>query len=565
MRENKPELVLFLGGMVDLRCETPPDRLWREFDEITAALGAPVYDAAGDCRLSPLSAQHENAGAAEKYFPARQKNRYYSFEHKNNLFIALDSENLAGKSTEAEAQLDFLRKALADSFRYSNVFIFTHRSLWLDGESGEWIKTVHPLIDGRVKYVFGAGAHFFDFRKVGDVTYVTSGSPPCISGHPTRPSFAHFLLADVTQARAAVRLMPLAPVPLENLEASEGGKTELFTTLAARHVRIQTLSSRERLSLLKPDLIIRELDIRRGMDIVDVGAGTGLFTFPLADALKGTGNVYATDTASSTVEYLREKARDDYKNVFPVLVKSSGLDSFYKKHSFDLIFLSDVYGNLRDPAGYFREMRPSLKKNTGRLYIINSKNDPDFSEVEFGDFRKVISTLTMNGEEFPVYRRLSRKIRDFTRAWDRKGEVPDEIRKEIVHSFNEMLSDRTLVSDLSDYYELPKTGSTPLLEKFVNPLDVRLAAWLIESLDEAGMLGIDRPPAGASLRKQLRRLNRILFTGIFQSDVLDWITTRRFRPEKESVTATMESAGYRLIKEHDMLTHHYFLEFARRD
>ena len=42
--------------------------------------------------------------------------------------------------------------------------------------------------------------------------------------------------------------------------------------------------------MLQPDRVVETLNIRSGMNILDIGAGSGLFSFLFADALNGTGN-----------------------------------------------------------------------------------------------------------------------------------------------------------------------------------------------------------------------------------------------------------------------------------
>ena len=113
------------------------------------------------------------------------------------------------------------------------------------------------------------------------------------------------------------------------------------------------------------------MGIKEGMRIVDIGAGTGLFTFAFADAVGAGGKVFATDVLPEMLEVIRSKAGEGkYENVFPVLLEEKGgVDAFYKKREFDVIFLSSVYECLDNPDEYFKELLPSLSKK-GRLYIV---------------------------------------------------------------------------------------------------------------------------------------------------------------------------------------------------
>lgn len=302
-----------------------------------------------------------------------------------------------------------------------------------------------------------------------------------------------------------------------------------------------------RITILQPARVIQTLNIKPGMSILDIGAGTGLFTFRFAKALKGTGEVFATDTDSDMIKYIKEMAGEGkYKNVFPVLVNREGIDLFYKQHSFDIIFLSEVYQDMRRHEDYFRKLRPSLKK-TGRLYILHLKNVSNFSKFEFDDFKKVIEVLFSEGRGFPVFQRLRPEVQSFIKNWQGDDkEVPPEIRRKIVEDFNKMLSDRLLFHDLETY-------KYPSLPTILYPPDIQLAKWLTVHMNENGFFD----------RKQLSLLNRILLSGIFQIDKLNGLKGWPL-VEKSSIISILKAAGYQFVREHDFLRQYFFLEFKRK-
>ncbi|MDP6933851.1 MAG: methyltransferase domain-containing protein, partial [Myxococcota bacterium] len=115
--------------------------------------------------------------------------------------------------------------------------------------------------------------------------------------------------------------------------------------------------------------ILEAMQIQPGMDILDLGAGTGIFTFLFADLLDGTGSIHATDVEPDLIELLDEQVEaSGYQNILPTLVGAEGLDPFYTQHSWDLIFLSGVYVYLPHRQDYFSELRASLRPN-GRLFV----------------------------------------------------------------------------------------------------------------------------------------------------------------------------------------------------
>jgi len=68
-----------------------------------------------------------------------------------------------------------------------------------------------------------------------------------------------------------------------------------------------------------PDLLWRKVGLRTGETVVDVGAGTGFFSFPAAVRVGPKGRVYAVDVSSDLIDLLRERAElRKVENVEPV-------------------------------------------------------------------------------------------------------------------------------------------------------------------------------------------------------------------------------------------------------
>ena len=325
----------------------------------------------------------------------------------------------------------------------------------------------------------------------------------------------------------------------------------------------QMLESSLRVAILQPDRVVENLKIKPGMSILDIGAGSGLFTFHFAEALKGTGKVFATDIELENIEYIKEKAAEKkYENIFPVCVKRDGLDLFYKQHSFNIVFLSDVYYHLWHHKDYFKELRPSLKKE-GRLYILQPRDDYNFIEIIF-DFKEVIKILISMGEDFPVFQKLSQEVQYFIKNWQGNN-VPPEIRVRIVQDFNKILSDRLLFNALLDYYHTKEGFSVDEFpSKLLNPQYHYSINCLVVPLAENGVFDKKKPLTDIDKRR-LCRLNRILLIGIFQLRALGITNNDTFiLVGKNSIISTLKAAGYQFVREYNFVINHHFLEFKRR-
>jgi ubiquinone/menaquinone biosynthesis C-methylase UbiE len=76
-----------------------------------------------------------------------------------------------------------------------------------------------------------------------------------------------------------------------------------------RKQALALLDAPERRLSENPEELWKRSGLRRGMAVVDVGAGTGYFAFPASDIVGDSGTVYAVDVSRVLVRLLRERAR----------------------------------------------------------------------------------------------------------------------------------------------------------------------------------------------------------------------------------------------------------------
>lgn len=113
--------------------------------------------------------------------------------------------------------------------------------------------------------------------------------------------------------------------------------------------------------------VLRQLDVRPGDAVADVGAGDGFWTERLARAAGAEGTVWAAEVSPKLVDQLRERFAGT-PQVKPLLIPADRLD--LPDGSADLVFFSLVYHHLpEDRAGYLRRLRAAVKP-TGRLAVV---------------------------------------------------------------------------------------------------------------------------------------------------------------------------------------------------
>ena len=130
----------------------------------------------------------------------------------------------------------------------------------------------------------------------------------------------------------------------------------------------------------KPAEVIEALDLKKGMRIADVGAGTGYFAVRLARAPEAP-TVYAADVSEAMVAHLKARAaKEGLANVVPVLAAP---DSPKLPAAVDLVLVVDTYHHIGERVAYFRKLKKAMSPDA-RLAIIDFRKDsPEGPPVEF--------------------------------------------------------------------------------------------------------------------------------------------------------------------------------------
>ncbi len=127
--------------------------------------------------------------------------------------------------------------------------------------------------------------------------------------------------------------------------------------------------------------IMKALAFKAGERVADIGAGTGYFTFQVADAVGPGGRVLALDIAPEMLEYLdlRTKAR---KATNVALRRVASDDPQLEAGSVDTILMVDAIHYVKDRVAYAIKLRPALAPG-GRVVIIDYRPKP-MSERPWG-------------------------------------------------------------------------------------------------------------------------------------------------------------------------------------
>ena len=135
------------------------------------------------------------------------------------------------------------------------------------------------------------------------------------------------------------------------------------------------LERAERAQEERPDLVLAALDIRPGMVIADIGAGTGYYARRMARRAGSKGIVYAVEVQPGMLTLLeRNLSRNLATNVKPVLGTTT--DPRLPAVALDLAVMVDVYHEFEYPYEMLAAIVSALKPG-GRLVVVEYRaNDP---------------------------------------------------------------------------------------------------------------------------------------------------------------------------------------------
>jgi len=128
---------------------------------------------------------------------------------------------------------------------------------------------------------------------------------------------------------------------------------------------------------LQPEEILKQLNIRKGIQVADFGCGGGYFSIPLAK-LVGEGIVYAFDVLEQALESVRSRAK--LQGLFNIEVKRCNLEILgstgLTDNSLDLVLLANILFQSLKKIDIIKEAKRTLKKGGEMMIIDWQENQP---------------------------------------------------------------------------------------------------------------------------------------------------------------------------------------------
>ncbi len=132
---------------------------------------------------------------------------------------------------------------------------------------------------------------------------------------------------------------------------------------------IEFLDRPDRAAWQKPDEVVRALELRADETVLDLGAGSGYFSFRLARAVP-QGKVVAADLEPEMIRHIHHKAMTEgITNLVPVIIKA---DDPQVPREADLVFICDVLHHVKNRKAWLKKMVSEMKPGA-RLVLIEFK------------------------------------------------------------------------------------------------------------------------------------------------------------------------------------------------
>lgn len=120
--------------------------------------------------------------------------------------------------------------------------------------------------------------------------------------------------------------------------------------------------------------IVSALELKAGMAVADVGAGTGIYMGPFSKAVGPSGKVIAVDISEAFIKHLKQLAQEHQLANVEVLQCAEDSTKL-PEGSVDLVFVCDTYHHFEYPASTVTSIFKALKPG-GRFAVI------DFERIE---------------------------------------------------------------------------------------------------------------------------------------------------------------------------------------
>jgi tRNA A58 N-methylase Trm61 len=134
-----------------------------------------------------------------------------------------------------------------------------------------------------------------------------------------------------------------------------------------------TLENGRRLESLDIEEVVTAAGFRAGETVADIGAGTGIFSVPIARAVGSEGTVLAVEVDEGFLPIIEQKAREQgVSNVRPVLGQFT--DPRLPQRDIDVAFFHDVLHHIEQREAYILTLATYMQPGS-RIVVVDYNGD----------------------------------------------------------------------------------------------------------------------------------------------------------------------------------------------
>jgi SAM-dependent methyltransferase len=166
---------------------------------------------------------------------------------------------------------------------------------------------------------------------------------------------------------------------LDNTDNFYGAETEENTSIIDEYLTnthfdklVQKYEDPLRHDWQNPELVLDKLGDLRGKTVADIGAGSGYFTFKMAETAK---QIIAIDIDPRFLQYIEERKQEIPRAQSERIVTrlTEETDPSLQKNEVDIVLVVNTFHYIQNRGEYFSKVKNSLKEN-GFLVIVDFKS-----------------------------------------------------------------------------------------------------------------------------------------------------------------------------------------------
>ena len=135
-----------------------------------------------------------------------------------------------------------------------------------------------------------------------------------------------------------------------------------------------TLESGRRMESLEIERVVAQMGLQPGEIVADIGAGTGIFSVPLARAVGTGGRIISVEVDAGFLPLIAQKAElGQVSNITPIL---GGFTDPRLPTAPDVAFFHDVLHHIQDREGYIRALSGYMRSGSRIVVVDYDMNVP---------------------------------------------------------------------------------------------------------------------------------------------------------------------------------------------